>query len=44
MEYICGNVSRSFLESKYPFIAEELDRQDLYEKIKDIIKVPSAAC
>lgn len=40
MEYICGDVSRSFLESKYPFIAEELDRQNLYDKIKSIIKLP----
>lgn len=40
MEYICGNISQAFLESKYPFIAEELQRQDLYEKIKEIIKVP----
>lgn len=43
MEYICGNISRVFLESKYPFIAEELNRQDLYDKIKDIIKVPTAS-
>lgn len=41
LEYICGNISRTFLESKYPFIAEELNRQALYEKIKDIIKVPT---
>jgi len=41
MEYICGNISRAFLESKYTFIAEELNRQDLYERIKEIIKVPT---
>ena len=42
MEYIGGHISRAFLESKYPFIAEELDRQGLYEKIKEILKVPTA--
>ena len=41
MEYISGNISRSFLESKYPFIAEELNRQGLYDRIKEIIKLPS---
>ncbi len=40
MEYIHGDVSRSFLENKYPFIAEELNRQNLYSKIKVIIKLP----
>ena len=43
MEYICGNICQAFLKSKYPFIAEELQRQDLYEKIKEIIKVPVTA-
>ena len=38
---VCGNISRAFLESKYTFIAEELNRQDLYERIKEIIKVPT---
>ena len=40
MEYISGNISRSFLESKYPFIAEEINRQGLYDRIKEIIKLP----
>ncbi len=44
MEYIGGNVSRAFLESKYPFIAEELNRQNLYDRIKEIIKVPASVC
>ncbi len=44
MEYIGGNVSRTFLESKYPFIAEELNRQNLYDRIKEIIKVPASVC
>ena len=41
MEYICGNISRHFLETKYPFVAEELERQELYDRIKDIIIVPT---
>ena len=40
MEYIGGHISQTFLESKYPFIAEELKRQNLYEEIKEILKVP----
>lgn len=40
MEYIHGNISQAFLESRYPFIAEELNRQNLYSKIKNIIKLP----
>ena len=39
IEYINGNISRAFLEAKYPFIAEELERQNLYERIKEIIKL-----
>ena len=42
MEYICGNISRAFLESKYPFIAEELDRQNLYDRIRELIKIPAS--
>lgn len=41
MEYISGNVSKQFLQAKYPFIASELERQDLYDKIKEIIKLPA---
>lgn len=41
MEYISGNVSKQFLQTKYPFIASELERQDLYDKIKEIIKIPA---
>ncbi|MEA5039514.1 MAG: hypothetical protein VB086_06710 [Clostridiaceae bacterium] len=41
MMYINGDVSKQFLETKYPFIAAELHRQNLYEKIKDIIKLPA---
>ena len=33
--------SLQFLEAKYPFIASELQRQHLYEKIKDMIKLLS---
>ena len=38
--YISGNISRSVLETKYPFIAQELERQGLYDKIHKIMKVP----
>lgn len=41
VDYTHGNISRSFLEKKYPFIAEELNRQGLHEKIKHIIKLPA---
>ncbi len=40
MEYISGDISRTHLEAKYPFIAEELERQNLYEKIKEMMKMP----
>lgn len=40
MMYISGDVSKQFLEAKYPFIAAELQRQNLYERIKDIMKLP----
>lgn len=40
LEYITNNITRTYLESKYPFIAEELERQDLYEQIKIMIKIP----
>lgn len=38
MEYIEGEISRSHLEKRYPFIAEELERQGLYESIHMIMK------
>lgn len=41
MAYIHGDISLQFLEAKYPFIASELQRQHLYEKIKDMIKLLS---
>lgn len=41
MAYISGTISRQFLKEKYPFIAEELERQELYDRIKDIIIVPT---
>lgn len=41
MAYIGGTISRQFLEAKYPFVAEELERQDLYDSIKDMIKIPT---
>lgn len=39
MAYIHGDISLQFLEAKYPFITSELQRQHLYEKIKDMIKL-----
>lgn len=39
-DYILGHISRTFLEKRYPYIAEELDRQGLYDKIKEMIKFP----
>ncbi len=37
--YASGYVTRHFLEQKYPFIAMELKRQNMYTKIKDIFRV-----
>lgn len=39
INYIKGYITKQFLEAKYPFIAEELERQNLYDTIKDIIKI-----
>ncbi len=39
LEYISGDISRQHLETKYPFISKELARQQLFEKIKVIMKV-----
>ena len=41
MMYINGDISKQFLKTKYPFIAAELQRQDLFERIKDIVKLPA---
>ena len=41
MQYIDGRISKQFLQEKYPFIAEELERQNLYERIKEIVKSKS---
>lgn len=40
IDYINGKFNRQFLQEKYPFIAEELSRQNLYDDIKNIIKQP----
>ena len=40
LNYIRGRISREFLKEKYPFIAEELGRQGLYDRIKEIIIAP----
>lgn len=36
--YSCGDVSFNFLKNQYPFIASELERQDLVEKVKEMFK------
>ena len=38
LDYINDSIPKQYLEAKYPFIAEELTRQNLYETIKEIIK------
>lgn len=38
--YAAGYVSKRFLEQKYPFIAMEMERQNMYGRIKDILKLP----
>lgn len=38
MNYINGEISQQYLKKKYPFIAYELERQNLIEKIKEIVK------
>ena len=41
LEYINGDISKQYLESKYPFIAKELSRQGLFDKIKEIMRFPA---
>ena len=41
MDYVCERFNRGYLEEKFPFIAEELERQNLYDKIKHMMKMPS---
>lgn len=41
LEYINGDISKQYLESKYPFIAKELGRQGLFEQIKEIMRFPT---
>ena len=38
--YINQNISRQYLTAKYPFIAEELGRQNLFDKIQEMMKMP----
>lgn len=42
MQYVVGNINKDFLKLKYPFIAEELQRQNLYDGIKKIMVPPTA--
>ncbi len=39
LEYASGNVNFEFLKKRYPFIAEELQRQDLCDCIKSMMKL-----
>ena len=41
LEYINGDISKQHLEKRYPFIAEELSRQALYDKIKEMMRMPT---
>lgn len=41
LEYICGDISKQYLESKYPFIAKELSRQNLFDRIKGMMRIPT---
>lgn len=41
LQYIGGHISQQYLKARYPFIAEELERQNLYERIKDIFRTSS---
>ena len=41
MEYISARFDRKYLQAKFPFIAEELDRQNLHDKIGQIMKTPT---
>lgn len=38
LDYINGHISKEYLEAKYPFVAEELSRQALYDRIKGIMR------
>lgn len=38
IELINGDISKKHVESKYPFIAKELERQNLYDKLKSFFK------
>jgi len=41
--YCDGEITFGFLEKRYPFIAYELQRQDLKERIKTMLRMPTAA-
>ena len=38
VDYVNGEINQQHLWKRYPFIAYELQRQNLFERIKDIIK------
>ena len=41
LEYVSGNINIDYLKRYYPFIAEELGRQNLFEEIKNMMKTLS---
>lgn len=41
LEYINEDISKRFIENKYPFIFKELERQHLFDTIKEIMKIPT---
>ena len=38
LDYVTGNISFSHMQKKYPYIAKEITRQALTEKIKEMMK------
>lgn len=38
ISYVNEEISKQYLKKRYPFIAYELERQNLFDKIKEIIK------
>ena len=42
LQYIGGHISQQYLKARYPLIDEELERQNLYERIKDIFRTSSS--
>jgi hypothetical protein len=40
IEYACGDISKNFLQRRYPFLAKEIDRQGLaQEALRELFKL-----